>query len=313
MSSIQRSRAAWPIGNGPCLIRKRGCPRCSEIALRSAKPEDQEIAQALFGAGEIVARVHRAEHVIPRHLAVERGDEALKSILADERINVLIVQCGRDQYRMNAIIVFKPSAMEFKERLREQVDIVHVVGDYVRLRRVGKRYSGLCPFHNEKTPSFSVSQEHQYFRCFGCDAKGDVFKFVELIEGLTFFEALKKLADQHGIALPKQSLASDDETRLRAALYEMHEIAANHFRSNLAGSQGERGAPIPRETRRERGRGRSSSDWDSRMVRAARSLRILESSRIQAGTDGSFGSGGPARRRIVLRSLPQPVDVPDPE
>ncbi len=128
--------------------------------------------------------------------------------------------------------------MEFKERLREQVDIVRVVGEYVRLRRVGKRYSGLCPFHNEKTPSFSVSQEHQYFRCFGCDAKGDVFKFVELIEGLTFFEALKKLADQHGIALPKQSLASDDETRLRAALYEMHEIAANQFRSNLAGSLG---------------------------------------------------------------------------
>jgi DNA primase len=128
--------------------------------------------------------------------------------------------------------------MEFKERLREQVDIVHVVEAYVRLRRVGKRYSGLCPFHNEKTPSFSVSQEHQYFRCFGCDAKGDVFKFVELIEGLTFFEALKKLADQHGIALPKQSLASDDETRLRAALYEMHEIATAQFRSNLAGSQG---------------------------------------------------------------------------
>src|SRR5580698_7068873 len=128
--------------------------------------------------------------------------------------------------------------MDFKEQLREQVDIVRVVGDYVRLRRAGKRYSGLCPFHNEKTPSFSVSQEHQYFRCFGCDAKGDVFKFVELIEGLTFFEALKKLADQHGIALPKQSLASDDETRLRAALYEMHEIAASQFRSNLAGSQG---------------------------------------------------------------------------
>lgn len=128
--------------------------------------------------------------------------------------------------------------MEFKERLREQVDIVRVVGEYVRLRRAGKRYSGLCPFHNEKTPSFSVSPEHQYFRCFGCDAKGDVFKFVELIEGLTFFEALKKLADQHGMALPKQSFASDEETRLKAALHEMHEIAAEHFRSNLAGPNG---------------------------------------------------------------------------
>ncbi len=128
--------------------------------------------------------------------------------------------------------------MDFKERLREQVDIVRVVGEYVRLRRAGQRYSGLCPFHNEKTPSFSVSPEHQYFRCFGCDAKGDVFKFVMMIEGLTFFEALKKLADQNGIALPKQSFASDDETRLKAALYEMHEIAAEHFRSNLAGPNG---------------------------------------------------------------------------
>ncbi len=99
--------------------------------------------------------------------------------------------------------------MEFKEQLRAQVDIVRVASDYVRLRRVGKRHSGLCPFHNEKSPSFSINQEHQFFICFGCGAKGDVFKFVEMIEGLTFWEALKKLADQHGVALPKQSFASD--------------------------------------------------------------------------------------------------------
>ncbi|HEX4136534.1 MAG TPA: DNA primase [Bryobacteraceae bacterium] len=129
--------------------------------------------------------------------------------------------------------------MDFKEQVRAQVDIVHVASDYVRLRRVGNRYSGLCPFHNEKTPSFSISAEHQFFRCFGCDAKGDVFSFVMMIEGLTFWEALKKLADQHGIALPKQSLVSDEETRLRASLYEMHEIAFEHFRRNIAGSNGE--------------------------------------------------------------------------
>jgi DNA primase len=129
--------------------------------------------------------------------------------------------------------------MEFKEQLRAQVDIIRVASDYVRLRRTGKSYSGLCPFHNEKTPSFSISQEHQYFRCFGCDAKGDVFTFVQLIEGLTFWEALKKLADQHGIALPKQSQAGDEETRLRAQLYEMHEIAFEHFRRNLAASASE--------------------------------------------------------------------------
>jgi len=128
--------------------------------------------------------------------------------------------------------------MEFKEQLRAQVDIVRVASDYVRLRRVGNRYSGLCPFHNEKTPSFSISQEHQYFRCFGCGAKGDVFKFVEMIEGLSFWEALKKLADQHGIALPKQSFVSDEDTKQRAALYEMHEIALDHFRKNLAAAGG---------------------------------------------------------------------------
>src|SRR5580692_3670125 len=92
--------------------------------------------------------------------------------------------------------------MDFKEQLRAQVDIVRVASDYVRLRRVGNRYAGLCPFHNEKTPSFSIYAEHQFFKCFGCDAKGDVFNFVMMIEGLTFWEALRKLADQHGIALP---------------------------------------------------------------------------------------------------------------
>jgi DNA primase len=129
--------------------------------------------------------------------------------------------------------------MDFAQQLKAQVDIVRVASDYVRgLRRFGNRYSGLCPFHNEKTPSFSIYADHQFFKCFGCDAKGDVFNFVMMIEGLTFWEALRKLADQHGIPMPKQSLVSDEETRLRAALYEMHEIAAEHFRATLAGPNG---------------------------------------------------------------------------
>ncbi|HYA17480.1 MAG TPA: DNA primase [Bryobacteraceae bacterium] len=128
--------------------------------------------------------------------------------------------------------------MDFAQQLKAQVDIVRVASDYVRLRRFGNRYSGLCPFHNEKTPSFSIYAERQFFKCFGCDAKGDVFTFVMMIEGLTFWEALRKLADQHGIPMPKQSLAGDEETRLRAALHEMHEIAAEHFRANLAGPNG---------------------------------------------------------------------------
>lgn len=132
----------------------------------------------------------------------------------------------------------KPVRMEFAQHVKSQVDIVNVVSDYVRLRRVGNRLTGLCPFHNEKTPSFNIRADHQFFRCFGCDAKGDVLNFVMMIEGISFWEALKKLAEQNGIPLPKQSLASDDATKLRAALYEMHEIAADHFRENLAGNNG---------------------------------------------------------------------------
>ena len=103
--------------------------------------------------------------------------------------------------------------MDFAQQLKAQIDISSVVGEYVRLRRFGNRHSGLCPFHNEKTPSFSVYSEHQFFKCFGCDAKGDVFNFVMMIEGLTFWEALKKLAEQHGIPLPKQSRASDEQSK----------------------------------------------------------------------------------------------------
>jgi DNA primase len=128
--------------------------------------------------------------------------------------------------------------MDFAQQLKAEIDIVRVISDYVRLRRFGNRYSGLCPFHNEKTPSFSVYADHQFYKCYGCDAKGDVFNFVMAHEGLTFWETLKKLADQHGIALPKQSQAGDEKTKLRAALYEMHEIAAEYFRANLAGPNG---------------------------------------------------------------------------
>ena len=128
--------------------------------------------------------------------------------------------------------------MDFAQQLKGQIDISSVVGEYVRLRRFGNRYSGLCPFHNEKTPSFSVYTDHQFFKCFGCDAKGDIFNFVMMFEGLTFWEALKKLAEQHGVPLPKQTKASDEKTKLRASLYDIHEIAAVHFRSGLAGAAG---------------------------------------------------------------------------
>jgi len=130
--------------------------------------------------------------------------------------------------------------MDFVEQLKSSVDIVKVVGEYVRLRRAGAgpRYTGLCPFHTEKTPSFSVHQTHQFYKCFGCNAGGDVIKFIMEIERLSFYEALKLLAERNGIPMPKRPEFSDQESRLRAVLLEMHELAARAFRSNLAGAAG---------------------------------------------------------------------------
>ncbi len=129
--------------------------------------------------------------------------------------------------------------MDFVEQLKSSVDIVKTIGEYVRLKRVGSssRYMGLCPFHSEKTPSFSVHTGHQFYKCFGCGAGGDVLKFVMEIERISFFEALKLLAERNGIAMPKREY-SDPDSKLRAALMEMHEIAARVFQANLNGSGG---------------------------------------------------------------------------
>jgi DNA primase len=130
--------------------------------------------------------------------------------------------------------------MDFVEELKSRVDIVGVIGERVRLRKTGAyRYSGLCPFHQEKTPSFSVHATKQFYYCFGCQAKGDVIRFVQEHEGLTFFEALKELADRHGITMPKRSQYADEESRQRDALYQMHELAQENFRAGLAGPPGE--------------------------------------------------------------------------
>ena len=130
--------------------------------------------------------------------------------------------------------------MEFVEQLKSSIDIVKVIGEYVRLKRMGAtgRYVGLCPFHQEKTGSFNVNQSRQFYKCFGCGVGGDVLKFVQEIEGLTFPEALKKLAEQHGIPMPKRNEYSDPDSKLRAALFEIHAIAADIFRKNLNGPNG---------------------------------------------------------------------------
>ncbi|MBV9612560.1 MAG: DNA primase [Acidobacteriaceae bacterium] len=130
--------------------------------------------------------------------------------------------------------------MTFAEQLKSQLNIVEVVGQYVRLKRqgAGQRYVGLCPFHSEKTPSFGVHSTLQLYKCFGCDAGGDVFKFVQEIESLTFPETLKLLAERYGIPMPERQRPNDPEAQKRAALLEIHEIAADVFQKNLRGAAG---------------------------------------------------------------------------
>jgi len=131
--------------------------------------------------------------------------------------------------------------MDFVEQLKSSIDIVRVIGEYVRLRRVGStgRYLGLCPFHQEKTPSFNVHQGRQFYKCFGCGAGGDALKFVMEVDGLTFPEALKLLAERNGIPMPKRNEYSDADSRLRGALIEMHARASELYQAVLRGPQGE--------------------------------------------------------------------------
>ena len=108
-------------------------------------------------------------------------------------------------------------------------DIVDYVSQYVRLKRVGRDYSGLCPFHREKSPSFHVSGEKQLFHCFGCGASGNLVQFVMRAEGLDFVEALKLLAERAGIALPEDGVTDDNSYALKKKIYEMNKISARFF------------------------------------------------------------------------------------
>jgi DNA primase len=130
--------------------------------------------------------------------------------------------------------------MDFVEQLKSSVDIVKTIQGYgVKLKRMGStgRYLGLCPFHSEKTPSFNVNAGMQRYKCFGCGVGGDVLNFVMELERISFFEALKLLAETNGIAMPKREY-SDPDSKLRGALFEMHEIAASTFHANLIGPAG---------------------------------------------------------------------------
>ncbi|MGB8412590.1 MAG: DNA primase [Candidatus Binatus sp.] len=114
------------------------------------------------------------------------------------------------------------------EEVRSRADIVEIVGAHVRLRRAGRNFVGLCPFHNEKTPSFSVNAERGFFHCFGCGAGGSVFNFIMRVEGLTFPEAVRSLARKYGVTLPQHD-QSGPAAGEREAMLKASEVAAEFF------------------------------------------------------------------------------------
>ena len=120
---------------------------------------------------------------------------------------------------------------EIIEEVRSRNDIVDVISTYVKLQKKGSSYFGLCPFHNEKSPSFSVSRQKQMYYCFGCGAGGNVFNFIMEYENYSFGEALKHLADRAGVELPKIEYSREvrEKAEQKAELLEINKQAAQYY------------------------------------------------------------------------------------
>lgn len=122
---------------------------------------------------------------------------------------------------------------KFIDELRAKVSIVDIVGQKVKLVRKGREFSGLCPFHNEKTPSFTVNEAKSFYHCFGCGAHGDIVKFEMEANGLPFMDALEKLSRKAGVPMPQMSAENKQESDKRKSYYEIMDMACKYFEKNL--------------------------------------------------------------------------------
>src|SRR6202790_2002596 len=175
-------------------------------------------------------------------------------------------------------------AGSFADRVKQQADIVRVVGEYVRLKKSGQNFSGLCPFHSEKTPSFSVSSTKQFYYCFGCGVGGDVFKFVMEMDKITFPESVRAVAEKCGIAIPaprERSPEERKENQQRTSLVELHKEAAAFFVQQL------------------------NSTPEGRAAKAYLLDRGLDSDAMARFGIGFAPSGGDALLRIFKQKFPE--------
>ena len=195
------------------------------------------------------------------------------------------------------------------DEIRTRADIVEVIGAHVRLKRAGRNFVGLCPFHNEKTPSFSVNSERGFFHCFGCGAGGTVFNFVMRTEGLSFPEAIESLARRYGVTLPERGGEAGP--------------GARRARRRVAGQSGRGGffRPCVVEDARRRGGarlpGRARCGYRDRAhVRSWICARPAGQPGARAGAARLVGGGGArgpgqAGRRGHARHVSRTADVPD--
>ncbi len=186
---------------------------------------------------------------------------------------------------------------EFMDELLARNDIVSVVSRYVNLNRRGSNHLGLCPFHNERTPSFSVSSEKQFFHCFGCGAGGDVITFVMKIENIDFSEAVAKLADWAGLQIPESSYGAEERGKRRRA-YDACRDSAKFFYEKLKSPDGERarsyllGRGLSPATITRFGLGYSPDGWDGLLSeltsRGYTKSELLEAGLVTTGKSGKI-------------------------
>jgi len=204
----------------------------------------------------------------------------------------------------------------FSQLVKQQADIVRILGEYIKLRKTGaQNYTGLCPFHKEKTGSFSVNATHGYFYCFGCHEKGDVFTFVMKLENIPFPEAVRVVAQKAGIPLPKREFSSPEEAReagLRRQLLDIHEAATQYFEAALKSPEAARareyltGRGVTPDTIQKFRIGYAPDDFNHmrNALRPHFSEEVLRSSGLFKSKDQADGSPGPLyagfRKRIMF-------------
>ena len=196
------------------------------------------------------------------------------------------------------------------QRIRDATDIVDLVSEHVQLVKKGRNYSGLCPFHDEKSPSFSVDPDRQFYHCFGCGIGGDVFKFIQEIDRVTFIEAIKFLAERTGVALPERSRPSHEEDVTADELYRANDLARKYFHHLLINDDVGTSARTYLQTRGlagetiERfGLGYAPPEWDALLKVAGRrglNPQLLERAGLALPRSTGSGHYDRFRDRIVF-------------